>query len=154
CTPRCGMMRPKVPFLVGASRMSRMVESFAGQGGGVRRGLLILAALIVFFAAVLAANTGFATGAQGDVLRVRFGGDADRTRIVIDMERSASGNLAEAGEGGRVVLNLSGVSAGRGVEGRGLGLVRGYSMRGAGAGAELTLDLAGGAEVERRFLLP
>ncbi len=147
-------MWPKVSFLVGASRMSRMVESFAGQGGGVRRGLLILAALIVFFVAVLAANTGFATGAQGDVLRVRFGGDADRTRIVIDMERNASGNLVEAGEGGRVVLSLSGVSAGRGVEGRGLGLVRGYSMRGAGAGAELTLDLAGGAEVERRFLLP
>ena len=118
-------MWPKVSFLVGASRMSRMVESFAGQGGGVRRGLLILAALIVFFVAVLAANTGFATGAQGDVLRVRFGGDADRTRIVIDMERNASGNLVEAGEGGRVVLSLSGVSAGRGVEGRGLGLVRG-----------------------------
>ena len=147
-------MRPKVLFLVGASRMSRVVDSFSGQGSGVRRGLLIVAALIVFFVAVLAANTGFATGAQGDVLRVRFGGDAERTRIVIDMERNASGNLVEAGEGGRVVLSLSGVSAGRGVEGRGLGLVRGYSMRGAGGGAELTLDLAGGAEVERRFLLP
>ncbi|MEH6666065.1 MAG: N-acetylmuramoyl-L-alanine amidase, partial [Brevundimonas sp.] len=109
---------------------------------------------MAFAVAALAAGAGFATGAQGDVLRIRFGGDAERTRVVIDMDRTARGNLVQAGEGGRVVLALSGLSAGRGVEGRGLGLVRGYAMRGGGGGAELTLDLAGGAEVERRFLLP
>jgi N-acetylmuramoyl-L-alanine amidase len=134
--------------------MSRVFDSFAGQGRSVRRGVVILAALIAFAVAALAAGAGFATGAQGDVLRIRFGGDAERTRVVIDMDRTARGSLVQAGEGGRVVLALSGLSPGRGVEGRGLGLVRGYSMRGGGGGAELTLDLAGGAEVERRFLLP
>ncbi|WP_231378932.1 MULTISPECIES: N-acetylmuramoyl-L-alanine amidase family protein [Brevundimonas] len=134
--------------------MSRMVESFAGQEGRVRRGLLILAALIVFAVGVLAAGAGLALGAQGDVLRVRFGGDAERTRIVVDMERTARGSVRESGEAGRVVLSLSGVSAAQGVSGRGLGLVRAYEMQGSGRGAELRLELAGGAEVERRFLLP
>lgn len=115
---------------------------------------MIVAAAVVFAVAVLAAGAGLALGAQGDVLRVRFGGDAERTRIVVDMERTARGQIRESGEQGRVVLSLSGVSAGQGASGRGLGLVRAYEMRGAGAGAELRLDLAGGAEVERRFLLP
>ncbi len=115
---------------------------------------MILAAAVVFAVAALAAGAGLALGAQGDVLRVRFGGDAERTRIVVDMERTARGRIQESGEQGRVVLSLSGVSAGQGASGRGLGLVRAYEMRGAGAGAELRLDLAGGAEVERRFLLP
>ena len=115
---------------------------------------MILAAAVVFAVSALAAGAGLALGAQGDVLRVRFGGDAERTRIVVDMERTAQGRIQESGEQGRVVLSLSGVSAGQGASGRGLGLVRAYEMRGAGAGTELRLDLAGGAEVERRFLLP
>lgn len=135
--------------------MSRSIQrETSGQGRGARRGLIIAAAAVVFVAAILAAGAGLALGAQGDVLRVRFGGDAERTRIVVDMERTARGRLDESGSQGRVVLNLSGVAAGQGASGRGLGLVRAYELRGAGAGAELRLDLAGGAEVERRFLLP
>lgn len=122
--------------------------------GGFRRALIIAAALTVFTVAVLAAGAGLALGSQGDVVRVRFGGDADRTRIVLDMDRTARGQLSGFDDSGRLVLSLSGVSAGAGMSGRGLGLVRAYEMRGAGGGAELHLELAGGAEVERRFLLP
>ncbi|MFN4297832.1 MAG: N-acetylmuramoyl-L-alanine amidase [Brevundimonas sp.] len=135
--------------------MSRSVQlPDDGKRRATPRGLLILAAVIVFAAAVLAAGAGLALNAQGDVLQVRFGGDAERTRIVVDMDRTARGSIRESGEAGRVVLSLSGVSAGQGASGRGLGLVRAYEMQGSGGGAELRLDLAGGAEVERRFLLP
>ncbi|WP_425543000.1 N-acetylmuramoyl-L-alanine amidase family protein [Brevundimonas kwangchunensis] len=111
-------------------------------------------AFVVFCVAVLAAGRGLASGAMGEVMRVRFGGDAERTRVVVDLDRTSRGQVIRSGDDGRVVLALSGVQPPRGMSGQGLGLVRGYRVAGSGAAARVELDLASSAEIERRFILP
>ncbi|MFC7379337.1 N-acetylmuramoyl-L-alanine amidase [Brevundimonas sp. GCM10030266] len=111
-------------------------------------------AFIVFCTAVLVAGRGLASGAAGEVIRVRFGGDAERTRVVVDLDRTSRGQVIQPGSDGRVVVALSGVAAPRGMSGDGLGLVRGYRVAGAGGASRVELDLASSAEIERRFLLP
>lgn len=111
-------------------------------------------AFVVFCVAVLVAGRGLASGAMGEVMRVRFGGDAERTRVVVDLDRTSRGQVIRSGDDGRVVLALSGVHPPRGLSGQGLGLVRGYRVAGSGASARVELDLASSAEIERRFILP
>jgi N-acetylmuramoyl-L-alanine amidase len=121
---------------------------------GVREWAMTAVAFVVFCVAVLAAGRGLASGAVGEVMRVRFGGDAERTRVVVDLDRTSRGQVVRPGEDGRVVVALSGVVPARGLTGTGLGLVRGYRVAGSGASARVELDLATTAEIERRFLLP
>ena len=121
---------------------------------GVRERLIAAAGLVVFAVALLAAGRGLASGSAGEILRVRFGGDAERTRVVVDMDASTRGQVIRAGDEGQVVLSLAGVSPPERRNGQGHGLVRGYRLAGAGAAARLELDLATTAEIERRFLLP
>jgi N-acetylmuramoyl-L-alanine amidase len=111
-------------------------------------------AAVVFCVALLAAGRGLAFGAVGEVMRVRFGGDAERTRVVVDLDSTSRGEVIQPGEDGRVVVSLSGVTPARGLQGTGVGLVRGYRVSGSGASARVELDLATSAEIERRFLLP
>lgn len=120
---------------------------------GLKEWAMTALALVVFCALLLTATRGLALGAEGEVLRVRFGGDAQRTRVVIDLEASTRGNLVEAGGAGRLVLDLDNVRAGRGQSGQGTGLVRAYRVAQAGSRSRIELALASGVEVERRFLL-
>ena len=120
----------------------------------VREWAMTALAFVVFCAAVLAAGRGLASGAVGEVMRVRFGGDAERTRVVLDLDRSSRGEVIQPGSDGRVVVALSGVVPPRRLDGTGAGLVRDYRVAGAGASARVELDLATSAEIERRFLLP
>nr|WP_092310358.1 N-acetylmuramoyl-L-alanine amidase [Brevundimonas viscosa] len=115
---------------------------------------MIALAFVVFCVAVLAAGRGLASGAAGEVLRVRFGGDAERTRVVVDLDRTSRGEVIQPGSDGRLVLALSGVAPSERLSGSGRGLVRGYRLAGSGASARLELELATSAEIERRFLLP
>ncbi len=115
---------------------------------------MIALAFVVFCVAALAAGRGLAFGAVGEVLRVRFGGDAERTRVVVDIDRTSRGEVLQPGADGRLVLALSGVAPSERLSGNGVGLVRGYRIAGSGAAARLELDLATSAEIERRFLLP
>lgn len=121
---------------------------------GVREWAMTAVAVLVVCAVVLAAGRGLAFGPDGEVMRLRFGGDAQRTRIVVDLGRSTRGQVIEDGSSGRVVLALSGVQPGRGLDGSGSGLVRGYEVSASGSSSRVRLDLARGAEIERRFLLP
>ncbi|GAA0628240.1 N-acetylmuramoyl-L-alanine amidase [Brevundimonas kwangchunensis] len=121
---------------------------------GIREWAMTAVAFVVFCVAVLAAGRGLASGAMGEVMRVRFGGDAERTRVVVDLDRTSRGQVIRSGDDGRVVLALSGVQPPRGMSGQGLGLVRGYRVAGSGAAARVELDLASSAEIERRFILP
>lgn len=121
---------------------------------GVREWTMTALAFVVFCVAVLIAGRGLASGAMGEVIRVRFGGDAERTRVVVDLDRTSRGQVIQPGADGRVVVALSGVGAPRGMSGNGLGLVRGYRVAGAGGASRVELDLAVSAEIERRFLLP
>ncbi|HYC68715.1 N-acetylmuramoyl-L-alanine amidase [Brevundimonas sp.] len=120
----------------------------------VRERCLAAAGFVVFCVALLAAGRGLASGAMGEILRVRFGGDAERTRVVIDLDRTTRGQVIQAGSDGHVVLSLAGVSPPDRRSGDGHGLVRDFRVAGAGAASRIELDLATSAEIERRFLLP
>ena len=116
------------------------------------RPLAALAAGVIGMAAVAASHA--ATTSAG-VLNVRLGGDAVETRIVIDLDKSASGKVSSDGaDDRRVVLNLPGVSAEGGLQGGAQGLVKTWMMDQTATGARLRLDLASDATIKRRFLLP
>jgi N-acetylmuramoyl-L-alanine amidase len=120
----------------------------------VREWAMTALAFVVFCVAVFAAGRGLASGAMGEVLRVRFGGDAQHTRVVVDLDRTSRGQVIQSGEQGQVVVSLAGVAPQRGLNGTGSGLVRGWRVAGAGVASRVELDLATSAEIERRFLLP
>ncbi|MFJ6024561.1 N-acetylmuramoyl-L-alanine amidase [Brevundimonas sp. NPDC092305] len=109
---------------------------------------------VVLCAMLAIGGRSLASGAMGEVMRVRFGGDAERTRVVIDLDRTSRGQVVDNGDDGRVVLSLAGVSPNAGLNGTGAGLVRTWRVAGAGGASRLELELASSAEIERRFLLP
>ena len=69
----------------------------------VREWAMTAIALVVICVVLLAAGRGLASGAMGEVLRVRFGGDAQHTRVVLDLDRTSRGQVIQAGDDGRVV---------------------------------------------------
>jgi N-acetylmuramoyl-L-alanine amidase len=89
------------------------------------------------------------------VQKVRFGGDRNETRIVIDLDRAATGKLlADGAADRRVVIGLPNVTTAGDLQGSGQGLVERWAIDEAAGGARLRLDLKANAEVRRRFLLP
>ena len=127
----------------------------AGVGRAVMKSrgrvLIALAAVALGMAGVAASRA--ATTAAG-VLKVRLGGDAQQTRVVMDLDQAASGKLVDDGTGGRAVLVLNGATAQGGMQGGAQGLVKSWLIDQTAAGARLQMDLAAGAHVKRRFLLP
>ena len=89
----------------------------------------------------------------GDLNAVRLGGDRNATRLVIDLSDESAGRLVSE-SAGRVVFALSGADLAAPMRGVGQGLVRGWSVSPQAGGARLTVDLADGVQVRRRFLLP
>lgn len=86
---------------------------------------------------------------------VRLGGDSAATRVVLDLDGRAAARLASFDPAaGRAVLVLPTLLTGGPTEGRGLGLLRSWSLRDGAEGSRLTLELAPGAAVARRFLIP
>ena len=121
---------------------------------GSREWAMTALALVVLGIVLLISTRGLAGGVTGDVRGVRFGGDVQRTRVVIDLDRSARGEVIESGGNGSLVLTLAGVGAGRGVDGAGSGLVRDWRVSASGTASRVQLGLARTARIERRFLLP
>jgi N-acetylmuramoyl-L-alanine amidase len=119
---------------------------------GGRSVLAAVGAVVCCLAIVAGAQ---AAGAKADILKVRLGGDRAETRIVIDLDKSATGKVASDGQGDRrVVVNLPGVSVDSQLQGGGLGLVKAWVVDDAAGGARLRIDLADDAVIKRRFLLP
>ncbi len=110
---------------------------------------LLVAGGAVAFTATKAASD------DGGVLRVRFGGDQVETRIVIDLDRAISAKVIRDDDTPtRLVVALPNVGASGVLQGRGQGLVKAWTVNNGGGGARLALDVAPGAQVKRRFLLP
>ena len=92
---------------------------------------------------------------NGGVLKVRLGGDRKETRVVVELDRSAKAKLIEQDKGATtVVLAWPDVAVNLDLKGTGRGLVTAWSVDEAAGAARLKLELAGEAEVVRRFLLP
>jgi N-acetylmuramoyl-L-alanine amidase len=116
------------------------------------RALVAAAALAASLAAVVVTH---ASASVAGLLKVRLGGDAQATRLVIDLDQAATGRLLSDGAtDGRVVMVLGNVSAQGGLSGAGQGLVRAWSVDQTSNGARLQLDLSPEARIKGRFLLP
>jgi N-acetylmuramoyl-L-alanine amidase len=128
--------------------MFRRVRQFVGGRG---RGLLIVAAAVLGLAAVAASHA--ATVSAG-LLKVRIGGDAVQTRIVVDLDRAATGKvISDGADDRRVVLVLQGAAT-DGAQGAGVGLVKAWVADQTSGGARLRIDLSADGHIKRRFLLP
>jgi len=114
-----------------------------------------LVAVAAVAAALAALAVGHASASVAGLLKVRLGGDAQATRLVMDLDQAAAGKLiADGAADGHVVLVLGNVSAQGGLSGAGQGLVRAWAVDQTSNGARLQLDLAPEARVKGRFLLP
>jgi len=118
------------------------------------RGRALVAAAAIA-AGLAAAVVTHASASVAGLLKVRLGGDAQATRLVMDLDQAATGKLLSDGAAdGHVVLVLGNVSAQGGLSGNGQGLVRAWSVDQTSNGARLQLDLSPEAKIKGRFLLP
>ena len=77
-------------------------------------------------------------------LKLRFGGDAASTRVVLELSEAASAEVVSDGAAdGHVVLDFARLSVGDGLDGQGRGLVKAWSIDKARGHARLSLDLNG-----------
>jgi N-acetylmuramoyl-L-alanine amidase len=130
--------------------MSRVLIS-AARTGWARAAMIVGGLALAGVAVAMAQGPAPAAGVQ----KVRFGGDRNETRIVIDLDRAASGKLlADGASDRRVVIGLPNVTTAGDLQGTGQGLVERWAIDEAAGGARLRLDLKANAEVRRRFLLP
>lgn len=121
---------------------------------GTLRGRAVLASAVAACGLIAVAASHAATASAG-ILKVRLGGDATQTRIVVELDHSTAGKLvADGAADGRAVLLLGDVAAGEGQQGPGQGLVKRWVVEQAGGAARLSMDLAPQAKIKRRFLLP
>lgn len=128
--------------------MFRRLRQFVGGRGRV---LLVAAVGVLGLAAVAASH---AAPIAADLLRVRLGGDATQTRIVVDLDHATTGKvIADGADDRRVVLLLQGAST-EGAQGAGAGLVKAWVADQTAGGARLRIDLAADGRIKRRFLLP
>jgi len=117
------------------------------------RAIAAAAAVAIGLTAVVAVSHA-ATSAAG-LLKVRLGGDAQQTRLVMDIDQAASGKLvADGSADGHLILLLPTVSAQGVLQGSSQGLVKAWSIQQTSAGARLQMDLADSARIKGRFLLP
>jgi len=122
--------------------------------GGFLAGWRGVAALACLSLTVLGVGGAARGSSSSGLLKVRLGGDQTETRIVLDLDRSVTGKLMADGSDGKVVVALPRIDTAGDLSGGGQGLVRRWNLeRGPGA-LKLNIDLARGAEVKRRFLLP
>ncbi len=93
--------------------------------------------------------------ASGDVMRVRLGGDANQTRIVVELDKSTAGELVTRDDDTKsAVLALPDVQLDKTMTGQGQGLVSGWKLDSLAGSVRLHLSYNGNAKVYRRFLLP
>ena len=93
-------------------------------------------------------------GAQAGAVpvKVRFGGDASSTRIVLDVAQQVDGRVVSTDVPHQIVLEFPHLSV-EADSGQGQGLIKDWSLAKAGSGARLTLNLAADGQLDRRFSL-
>ncbi|HTM79571.1 N-acetylmuramoyl-L-alanine amidase [Asticcacaulis sp.] len=92
---------------------------------------------------------------SGDVVKVRLGGDASQTRIVIELEKSVAAKIVTRGtETDRQVIALPDIDLDKTMTGQGQGLVSDWRLENLAGSVRLKLNFKSGARIYRRFLLP
>src|SRR5689334_2136782 len=124
------------------------------MGGGRTKAIGLGVGRILTVCAVLACM-GAAPwdAAAASVAKVRFGGDQNQTRVVIELNRSTAGKRLPSVGDQRLALELNGLDVPTDLSGDGEGLVRSWSIDADGSAARLQISLTRSASVVRRFLL-
>lgn len=126
-----------------------------GLSGVLGSGWVRLAAGAGALLCLVAAAASHSAPSADGVVNVRFGGDRNETRVVIELSRASKGRLVGDGSTGQpVVLALPGVPIEGDRQGLGLGLVSGWSLDSTAGAARLRFTMSQPAQVRRRFLLP
>ena len=115
-------------------------------GLGVGRMLTVCAALACLGAAPWDASA-------ASIGKVRFGGDQNQTRIVLELNRSTQGRRLAAESPLRLGLEFRGLDVPALIGGEGQGLVRSWNIDADGGAARLQVSLTRPAAIVRRFLL-
>lgn len=132
CWPNC--------WLAGAKAILKAVRQMAVVAGFV-------------CGASLAAQP--AAAQSGDVVKVRLGGDAAQTRIVIELEKSVVGKVVTRdNETDRQVIALPDIDLDKTMAGQGQGLISDWRLENMAGSVRLKLNFKSGAKIYRRFLLP
>jgi N-acetylmuramoyl-L-alanine amidase len=100
-----------------------------------------------------APESGAAESQPAPAVAVRFGGDAARTRVVLDLGPTSPGRVGLSQDGARLALKVP-MARVQAASGRGRGLVAGWTLEPSADGARVFLDLAPGAAVQKRFFIP
>ena len=130
-----------------------MRMGLSGRGGASNRRLR--GGLIGLLFAVLGLAGAASAWAKDGVLSVRFGGDQNETRVVIELDKAAKGRLIDSAAGAReLTLALADVGAAVDLQGHGQGLVSAWTAEKSLGDAKLKLQLTRPVIVRRRFLLP
>jgi N-acetylmuramoyl-L-alanine amidase len=130
--------------------MRRVLSSRSGFGFAA-----VAAAGCLIFAGVSHGATLVGAESAAAPIKLRFGGDAASTRVVLELSEAATADLVSDGSAdGHVILSFSKLAIGDSLDGQGKGLVKAWSLDKIHGHARLSLDLNGKGKVRRRFLLP
>jgi len=121
----------------------------------------VRAVLRPFFAALISAVFslglfgGTAQAASGNIYTVRFGGSLAETRVVIELNRAARGQLvSSASQDNKLILAMPDLISGGEMQGFGSGLVKSWVVDEAAGAVRLRLVLSQPGTVKRQFLIP
>lgn len=130
-----------------------MLAGVKGATGRMRGRALIAAAVAAVGLAAFA--VGHAATETVGLLKVRMGGDARETRLVVELDGATSAKILSDGLADRrVAILLTGVDSLQVQQGAGRGVVKAWTLEKGQGGALLQMDLTGPAQLKRRFLLP
>ena len=116
-----------------------------GLSGVLGSGWVRLAAGAGALLCLVAAAASHSAPTADGVVNVRFGGDRNETRVVIELSRASKGKLTGDGSTGQpVVLALPGVPIEGDRQGLGLGLVSGWSLDSTAGAASIDVISRGG----------
>jgi len=114
------------------------------------RGVVALAVAAMAASPALAADN-----LSGDVVKVRMGGDAAQTRIVIELDKSvATKVVTRDNQYDQQILALPDIDLGKSLSGNGQGLVSAWKLENIAGSTRLKLSFVSNAKIYRRFLLP
>ncbi|WP_035426174.1 N-acetylmuramoyl-L-alanine amidase family protein [Asticcacaulis sp. AC460] len=92
---------------------------------------------------------------SGDIVKVRLGGDATQTRIVIELDRAVDAKVVTRdSETAQQIIALPDVEMGKALSGTGMGLIADWKVENIAGSTRLKLNFKGQGKIHRRFLLP
>ena len=134
--------------------MNRRFKTLRSVWGAAKMVRAVMAAGIVCVSVGLAQQADAQT-ASGNVVKVRLGGDATQTRIVIELDKTVAAKIVTRDDQyDQQVLALPDVGVAKPLSGGAQGLVSAWKIENIAGSTRLKLSFNKDARIYRRFLLP